>query len=310
MKTILVPLDGSALAEQVLPSIRMLAPIVGAKVKLLHVVREIDQYHLALDFDPGDPFAPQREQHLNARDVLGQSAENYLERHAAQLRVVGIKSMVDVRLGAPAEVIVETAEHGQADLIAMATHGYSGIKRWTLGSVTDKVVHAAHAPVLVVRGAEQPLAGDRSLKRILVPLDGSALARQALPLAAELAAGARAELVLLAVHVPPLGEVLELNSSYQRSDELLAAFRDRVLGELHGLADELRQQVTVTPAAAEGFPAEAIVEEAARRSVDLIVMATHGYSGIKRWALGSVADKVLHAATTPLVLVRATPARE
>jgi nucleotide-binding universal stress UspA family protein len=306
MKTILVPLDGSALAEQVLPSVRMLAPILGAKVKLLQVVLEMDPYYLAMDFELSGPFASQRGQRLNPWDVLRQSAENYLERHAAQLRAVGVETAFEVRIGAPAEIIGEVAEREQATLIAMATHGYSGIKRWALGSVADKVVHASNIPVLVVRGMEQPPTGEPSLKRILVPLDGSALARQALPQAVGLAASIHAELILLTVHAPPLGEALEEVSSYPRSDKLLAALRDRVLGELSGLADELhQQQVPVTPVAAEGFPAEAIIDEATRRQVDLIVMATHGYSGLKRWALGSVADKVLHAAMTPLLLVRA-----
>ena len=306
MKTILVPLDGSALAEQVLPSVRMLAPILGAKVKLLQVVLEMDQYYLAMDFELSGSLASQRGQQPSPWDVLRQSAENYLERQAAQLRAAGIETTFEVRLGAPAEVIVEVAEREQATLIAMATHGYSGIKRWALGSVTDKLVHVANVPVFVVRGMEHPPIGERSLKRILVPLDGSALARQALPFATELAASTHAELTLLTVHAPPLGEALEEVSPYPRSDELLAALRDRMLGELGDLADELQQQqVPVTPVAVEGFPAEAIIDLAARRHADLIVMATHGYSGLKRWALGSVADKMLHAATTPLLLVRA-----
>jgi nucleotide-binding universal stress UspA family protein len=305
MNTILVPLDGSGLAEQVLPSVRMLAPILGAKVKLLQVVLEVDQYYLAMDFELSGPFASQRGQRLSSWDVLRLSAESYLERQVAQLRAAGVEASFDVQLGAPAEIIVEVAAREHASLIAMATHGYSGIKRWALGSVTDKVVHAANIPVFVVRGMEHPPIGERSLRRILVPLDGSALARQALPLAAELAASTHAELILLTVHAPRLGDSLDGVSSYPHSDELLAALRDRLLGELGDLYDDLPEQARVTPVAAEGFPAEAIIDEAARRRADLIVMATHGYSGIKRWALGSVADKVLHAAATPLLLVRA-----
>ena len=305
MNTILIPLDGSALAEQVLPSIRMLAPKIDAKVKLLQVVLELDQYYVAMDLELSGPFASQHGQRMNSWDILRQNAETYLERQAAQLRAAGVETSCEVRLGAPAEIIVEVAEREQATLIAMATHGYSGIKRWAIGSVTDKVVHAARVPVSVVRGLEHPPTGERSLRRILVPLDGSALARQALPLAAKLAASTHAELILLTVHSPGLGDALEEVSSYPRSDELLAALRDRLLGELGDLDKELPEQVRVTPVAAEGFPAEAIIDEAARRRADLIVMATHGYSGIKRWALGSVADKVLHAATTPLLLVRA-----
>ncbi|HET9223488.1 MAG TPA: universal stress protein, partial [Roseiflexaceae bacterium] len=294
------------LAEQVLPSIRILAPILDAKVRLLQVVLELDQYYLAMDFELNGSFASQRGQRLSHWDLLRQSAEDYLERQAAQLRAAGVETTFEVRIGAPAEIIVEVAEREQATLIAMATHGYSGLKRWALGSVADKVLHAANVPVFVVRGSAQPLIGERSLRRILVPLDGSALAQQALPLAVELAMSTRAELILLTVQAPRLGDSLDGVSSYPHSDELLAALRDRVLGELGDLADELcQQQVPIIPVAAEGFPAEAIIDEAARRHVDLIVMATHGYSGIKRWALGSIADKVLHAATTPVMLVRA-----
>jgi nucleotide-binding universal stress UspA family protein len=89
-------------------------------------------------------------------------------------------------------------------------------------------------------------------------------------------------------------------------DDVLPMVRDRLQSELGDLAGELeRQDIVVTPVAVNGFPAETIIDEAVRRGVDLIVMATHGYSGIKRWALGSVADKVLHATRTPLLLVRA-----
>jgi nucleotide-binding universal stress UspA family protein len=306
MKTILMPLDGSALAAQVLPSVRMLAPILGARVRLLHVVLEIDRYHLAVDFDPVYPFAPQPEQRLNAWDVLRQNAEDYLDRQAAQLRAAGVETAFEVRLGVPAEIIVEVAEREQVELITMATHGYSGIKRWAIGSVTDKVVHATGVPVFIVRGTEPPPLGERSLKRILVPLDGSALARQALPFAAELTARTRAELILLTVATPPILNAPELMSASPRYDDMLVGLQDRIMAELGGLADELRQQdVQVTPIAVNGFPADMIIDVAERQQADLIVMATHGYSGLKRWALGSVADKLLHASPTPLVLVRA-----
>jgi nucleotide-binding universal stress UspA family protein len=306
LKTILVPLDGSALAEQVLPSVHMLAPILGAKVKLLHVVLETDRYHLAVDFDPVDPIAPRQEQRLKAWDVLRQNAEKYLDRPSAQLRAAGIESTFEVRLGAPAEIIVEAAEREQVELIAMATHGYSGLRRWALGSVTDKVIHATDVPVCVVRGTQPPPSGERSLTRILVPLDGSALARQALPFAARLAGRTRAELILLTVAPPPILEAPELMSSSPRYDDMLVGLKDEVMVELGGLADELHQRdVQVTPMAVNGFPADMIIDVAARQQADLIVMATHGYSGLKRWALGSVADKVLHAAPIPLMLVHA-----
>jgi nucleotide-binding universal stress UspA family protein len=179
--------------------------------------------------------------------------------------------------------------------------------RWALGSTTDKVVHATSTPILIVRGAAPARAP--AINRIMVPLDGSALARQALPLATELARSARAELLLLQAVAPSI----EASPSFPARGqlipplgELLAALRHQAASELDALADELLSHiVAVTTHVVNGHAAEVLVDEAAQRGVDLIVMATHGYSGLRRWALGSVADKVLHATTTPLILVRA-----
>jgi nucleotide-binding universal stress UspA family protein len=151
MKTILVPLDGSPLAKQVLPSVRMLAPLLGAEARLLPVVSEADRYHLLADFEPDDPFKTAGEKYRSSWDALRQNADSYLAPLAQQLRAAGVEPAYEVRLGAPAEVIVEEAEREHVALIAMATHGYSGIKRWALGSVADKVLHATGKPLLLVR---------------------------------------------------------------------------------------------------------------------------------------------------------------
>jgi nucleotide-binding universal stress UspA family protein len=308
MKTIVVPLDGSALAEQVLPYARVLATIMSADIRLLLVISEVDRYNLLVQepaiVESFENATAQRARDPNSWAVLRQQAEAYLEVQAAPLREAGLDATIDVRLGTPALAIVNAADQCHAQMIVMATHGYSGLQRWALGSVADKVVQATTAPVMIVRGKQGPPAADVAIKRLLVPLDGSALARQALPQAVELAVLARAEMVLLNVVVPPLATAPELMTSYERFDDVLPAIRERLMDELGDLATRLdQQQVTVTPVAAEGFVAETIVDEAAHRGVDLIVMATHGYSGVRRWALGSVADKVLHTTTAPLLLV-------
>jgi nucleotide-binding universal stress UspA family protein len=306
MKTILVPLDGSALAEQVLPFVRLLAPLLGAEVKLLHVIPEMDRFHFELEGEPRDPFATEREQRLHSTEALRYNAEHYLAPQVEALRAAGADASFDVRLGAPADLIVETCERDKPALVAIATHGYSGIKRWALGSIADKLVHAVHMPVLVVRGSKEPRQELRSLKRILVPLDGSALARQALPFAAALAVASQAELLLMTVAAPPFLGAPELVSSTPHFDDMVATLQQRLPDELGELAATLRDHgVNVTSFACSGFPADMIVETAETERADLVVMATHGYSGIKRWAMGSVADKVLHATCTPLVLVRA-----
>ncbi|HEX5691150.1 MAG TPA: universal stress protein, partial [Roseiflexaceae bacterium] len=309
MKTILVPLDGSTLAEQVLPWVRALAPVLDANVQLLHVVSENDRYHLmadnqGIDETGGVPVAPMR--YANSWEPLRRNAQNYLEYQASLLASAGIAVEIDVRLGQPDEIIVEAAENAKVAMIAMATHGYSGLKRWTLGSVTDKVIHATSTPVFVIRGGDTPVE-PLAFQRILVPLDGSELARRALPLAAELATRTGAEMLLLSVATPPIMVAPEMITSVPLYDVTLEARQTQLRLELDKLADRLtREQLRVTRLVSPGTAAETIVDTAKERNVDLIVMATHGLSGIRRWALGSVADKVLHATTTPLLLVRAS----
>jgi nucleotide-binding universal stress UspA family protein len=237
-------------------------------------------------------------------DMLRHHAEAYLEAQAISLRTDGLDVDIHVQIGAPADTIVEAAEQRDADLIVMATHGYTGFKRWTLGSVTDKVVQATPTPVLVVPGTRVAPAGEPKLKRIMLPLDGSEFARQALPLASELATCANAELLLFQAVSP----TVPLYSGKLLPADILAELRDTATEELRAVAAALRPTgITVAKAVVNGYAAEEIVAAAAQHQVDLIVMATHGYGGIKRWALGSVADKVLHAAPAPLLLVHARP---
>ncbi|HEX5692562.1 MAG TPA: universal stress protein [Roseiflexaceae bacterium] len=306
MKTIMVPLDGSTLAEHVLPFVRMLAPILGADVSLFHVIPEMDGMRFQLRDELPDPFASERELRLHSAERLRDNAEGYLVAQVEAMRAAGINATFDVRFGAPAQLIVEACERTKPTMVALATHGYSGIKRWALGSIADKLAHAVHVPLLVVRGSEKPHQGERTLKRILVPLDGSELARQALPLAAKLAVTSQAELLLLTVAAPPFLGAPELVSPTPNYDDMLVALQERLPAELGDQVATLRDRgVKVVPLACTGFPADVIVETAQSERVDLVVMATHGYSGIKRWTLGSVADKVLHASKTPLLLVRA-----
>jgi len=308
MKTILVPLDGSALAEQVLPYVRLLAPLLGARVQLLRVFSDIDRDDMIAESllalaGMGESLATQQQREQYRWETLREQAQNYLLAHATRLEADGLDVSVDVRSGPASEVIVECAERTQVALIAMATHGYSGLKRWALGSVTDKVVHASTTPVLVVRAMDGIAASSPAIKRILVPLDGSDLARQALPLATELAMCANAEVMLLTAVVPPISGAPSGIPAY---NDALMALSDPLLEELGTLAGELQQQqVPIRPVAASGLPAETIVDQAVRRHADLIVLASHGYSGLRRWVLGSVTDKVMRAATTPVVVVRA-----
>jgi len=307
MYTLLVPLDGSLLAEQVLPYVRLLAPLLHANVRLLRVVSDAEierllAYELVRLEEGAGAVLPLALRQQRARNQLCIRARHYLHAQTEQLWAASLKVQPAVRTGLPADQIITMAERTSGTLIVMATHGYSGLKRWALGSVTDKVVRATGTPVLIVRSAF-PQHSPR-LRRIMAPLDGSELAQQALPLAIELAVGAQADLILFQAIAP----TLEVYPYPPMPASVQLALRDRAHEEFAALAESLRQRgIVVTPDVVLGYAGEAIVDAATRHEVDLIVMATHGYSGLKRWALGSVAHKILHATTTPLLLVRAQP---
>jgi nucleotide-binding universal stress UspA family protein len=300
MKTILVPLDGSTLAEQVLPYVRLLAKLLGARVRLLHVLTGTDCAAMISSGQvpprtaDGIP-ATYRERKQHAWQLLREQAEIYLETHVAELRAAGIQAERDVRIGVPHQSIAECADAVPESLIALATHGYGGLRRWAVGSTADKVIQAARAPVFLVRSQADAIAGAPAFKRMLVPLDGSELAATALAPAVELARGAGAELILL--------RAVEQQPQYV---SLLLMRRNEAASALDALVAEISSQVSVTPVVAANYrdTAKAIVEEAAHRQADLIVMATHRYGGVQRWILGSVANKVLQAAPAPLLLVR------
>ena len=303
MNRILVPLDGSPLAEQVLPQVRVLAPLLGANVHLVHVVRPAgNEVALSRGGERTTASAPAvawREQIHQTYAAVCEHAAQYLTIQATSLQEASIAVTTEVRFGRPANLILETAAMRDASLIAMATHGRSGMQRWALGSVTDEVAQSATIPVFIARGDNRQLGLSHSLRRILVPLDGSTLAHSAMPFAVKLAKCSGAEIILLTVQVLAMQE-------YTPEGHNPVAMRERLMLELYNVADAFgQQQVVITPIVVDGFPADAIVDEARYRDVDLIVMATHGRDGVRRWALGSVADKVLHAASVPLVLVRA-----
>jgi nucleotide-binding universal stress UspA family protein len=307
MKTILVPLDGSALAERALPYVRMLAPRSGAKVDMLRVIPDETKDALfannpTLLHEAGATDRPLWMREMCVWDLLRYHAEGYLDMRAMSLRGGSWDVDTQVQIGAPAETIVEVADALSADLIAMATHGYGGLKRWVHGSVTDAVVRGTATPVLVIPESAAEPACEPSLKRIMLTLDGSEFAKQALPLATELATRARAELLLFQAVAPPtkipLGPWPPVGEQSPQ--------RTHACNALRALAGELRSAgIPTRTVVVSGSTAEEIVAAAVRYQVDLIVMATHGYRGLKRWALGSVASKVLHTTSIPLLLVHA-----
>lgn len=279
---ILVPLDGSRLAEQVLPYARLLATAFGAQVELLRV------------------------SHPEARPPFGaQPAGDYLKAAAGRC-LPNVSHTCVERTGIPAQVIVDAGQ--QADLIAMATHGTSGMRRWLLGSVASKVAQSATAPLLLVR----PLEGATSslsvtLKSVFVPLDGSALAEMILPQVIPIARKLALQVHLLRVYSAPASAYVAADGLFVPGPgDYVEALRQEAQTYLDGKVSQLQghglERVVAT--AIEGDAANEIIDLALKTDDNLIAMTTHGGSGIGRWLLGSVAEKVVQHSRDPVLLVR------
>jgi nucleotide-binding universal stress UspA family protein len=306
MNTIVVPLDGSPLAEQALPYATYVARLFDATLELVRVVPEPHPEPMIIEAIPMLAVMEHLpEEYHEPREALRQvaytQATDYLQSQAGRFHNQGFHTTTQVCYGRADEMIVSTALEQNATMVVMATHGRGGLRRWALGSVADKVVRSSHIPVLLIRATEPPPAA-WNIRRILVPLDGSELAAQVLPLARDLAARAHAELVLVQAILP----LMESDSYWvPPPDDYETIRRNEAQEQLQRMAGELQAAgLKATPIVTSGYPAETILEEVAQQQVDVIVMATHGRGGLRRVALGSIADRVLHATTTPLLLVR------
>lgn len=292
---ILVSLDCSALAEVALPYAEELAGRLGSEVDLVYVSELAE-----------DPNQRVHQFYLEKRaETTKESARRYIEK--GRRRVIKVKSTILV--GNPAEKIVEYADEKDIGLIVMATHGQSGIRRWALGSVADKVVRATTRPVALIRakGARPDVREKGILNKALVPLDGSREGEAAVPYIAELASKLKAEVVLFQV-LPP-GYYTTTAEGYNYiiyPENLMASDKAHAKDYLEKVGARLKRKgVTVKSEVRFGNAAEEIIRLADEINADLVAMSTHGRSGVGRWVFGSVADRVLHEGNTPLLLVRA-----
>jgi nucleotide-binding universal stress UspA family protein len=296
LRSILVPLDGSELAERALAYATALSIPTGARLILVRAVRA--------------HTLPGTDQRSAQADAV-RAAEEYLFDVAVGLIGRGFQCECATPYGNAAKWIVEDAGLRHADLIVMTTHGRTGPGRWLLGSVAESVVANASVPVLVER-AWRPIRREPLLMeqpRLLVPLDGSAFAEAALEPAAALAIDLGARLVLLRVESKPV-DVLKDSTGRVLAyvDQLLEQASSVATDYLQGLAERVANQwpgVTVQTEVVFGEPSAAIAEAARDPGAALIVMATHGRTGAPRAVMGSVAGRVLEQGNVPLVLVRA-----
>jgi nucleotide-binding universal stress UspA family protein len=298
-RRILVPLDGSALAENVVPYARLLGSALKAGIDLLRITEPVPP-------EVGDILRGTYPHEIAAG--LQHQAKQYLEKITSSASRGGVRVISLVEEGNPAEVIVKAAERQRDTLIAMSTHGRSGMTRWVLGSVTDKVLHATTKPLLIVRPRDGAGAGaEAKIDHIIAPLDGSPIAEQALPHVAALAKALRARVTLVRV-VPTTAYYLGMmdypSAAYQ---ELLDAEEETAGKYLGEVAAKLRGQGVAVAGEklGRGDPTGAILDIAGSTPNPMVAMTTHGRSGVGRFVLGSVADRVVRHVGAPVLVIRA-----
>jgi nucleotide-binding universal stress UspA family protein len=304
-KKILVPLDGSHLSARALPPAMALARETGSRVILLSVpvlkhMLVLNQYSGSVGF-----LLPEN----SLRDSRLEMS-SYLDTVAGRYQHPDLQIETQVVDGDEAGVIVDVAAREEVDLIVMSTHGRTGLQHWLLGSVTERVLQDAPCPVLIIRG-EAPIS------RIILPLDGSKLAEKALDPGLEIAGrlGARATL-LTVLHDDDLDaeEILRLEKweaglGEQLKGSMLFTHERYLQGIVRDYGRRVEDlQVQIQISLTRGSVAKRILAFAQVCKADLLVMATHGRTGIRRWLYGSVTEKVLRGARCHMLIVR--PDRE
>lgn len=290
---ILVPLDGSELAEATLPYATAIQRAFGSRLLLLRVVGRREGAKDCVEWR------------------LSQAeARSYVEGVAERLAEEGTETEAIVTTGKPSEAILETARERGADLVAITSHGAGGASPFEVSGTAHKVLSSGDLSVLLVRmgeGARTP--EENHLKRILVPMDGSARSEWALRLAAAVARSSGAELLLLQVLTRPQGvlppkEQVEMSRLLEASRTTAADRLDEWGSRLERSDLPIRSEVMVAPSVPR-----AIDEVAMREDASLVILSAHGTTASDAWPYGSVSGSVLQHGTTPVLILQDAPAR-
>jgi nucleotide-binding universal stress UspA family protein len=288
---ILVPLDGSELAEKALPYAKAIAKLKKSEVVL---------------------FAVSITNAGGRRDRL---LKSYLDVNAKALDSSGIHVSTSVAYGEIAEEIVKYTENNGVNLIIISSHGYSGIKRWMLGSVAQKVLYGTISPTLLIK-SKSSTPSEVEFSKILVPLDCSPFSEITLPYVEELVKGTNSEILLTEVSQPPVVPSYgsrPINPEWEKyRDTLWVELQQQSAYYLDKIKSDLVKRGSKTKALIvkeqDGKVAQSIMQLAQDEKVSLIAITTHGRSGISRWVYGSVANRLVEESSQPVLLIRpATP---
>jgi nucleotide-binding universal stress UspA family protein len=286
-KKILIPLDGSPLSDAMITHVKKLLVLYDAEVVLLNVaLPENDTQH---------------EKKQRATTASNTEIVQHLSALAQELAEQGVRVQTQTRSGDPAQEILHFADQFEPSLIAMATHGRTGVSRWIRGSVAERVLRNSTYPLLLsnpLRSEKEPEFKELDIKKIFVPLDGSEFSASILPMVQKLAQMYESDVVLF--HAIPMIPLM---------DKQHVETNAKILNDARELLEPYRTEfgkaaICVRERIAFGVPASEILDALVEEQADLVAMATHGRSGLTRWMLGSTAEQVLRNLACPLLVER------
>jgi len=295
---ILIPLDGSALAECVLPHILAIGRAFDARLTLLHV---LEPPHTTGSEQAIDPL----EWHLKK-----QEAEEYLERIAAQISSKNLKVKEVILEGLPAEYIIDFSNNNDVDLIALSTHGRSGLSGWNVSSVVQKIILRSFKSTLLIRAYKSSglELADIRYSRLFVGLDVSTRAEYILPVAVSLAQFYKAQLILGTVIRRP--EILHHFPLSDEDESLIMRIADRNYHAASHYFDQLHSRLSLqgidlqTRLIVSDNTTVALHDMVEEENADLVMLVAHGHSGEGRWPYGSIANSFITYGTTSLLIMQ------
>jgi nucleotide-binding universal stress UspA family protein len=295
-KHILLPLDGSQLAECVLPHARALASAGYTRITVVRVLAS------ASESNPDQPVDPLN-WHFNRVE-----AENYLLLIAKQLNIARRPDAeIAILEGDPAQRLIEFAHQNEVDLIVLSSHGQSGVSRWNVSSVVRKLIQNVHLSTMLVRAYDcKPGSMEKvRYKQVLTPLDGSLRAEAALPVATGIVQSHRSRLIL--AHILQRPEVIQRLPPSTEDQQLIDQVIQRSQSAAEYYIEQLKNRLpfeTETEIRVSNNVSTTLAQMIADRSVDLVVLNAHGHSGDINRPFGSIATSLIEYGTTPLLMLQ------